>query len=80
MNMEDLIEFDSRVTCAKKEAIDAVNTLLEGVKLALKRGDKVTISKIGTFSTKLTKPRVIKNPRSKKIIHVGARKAVKFKS
>ena len=79
MNKTDLIENVSRVTCAKKEAKDAVNTLFLSIKKALKDGDKVVISGMGTFSIRYRKARTVHNPLTGKTAHIKAKKIVKFK-
>jgi len=79
MNKTDLIELVSKVTCAKKEARDAVNSVFDSIKKALNNGDKVVISGLGTFNIRYRKARTIKNPLNGEITHIKARRIVKFK-
>ena len=79
MNKTDLIEAVSRVTCAKKEAGDAVNAVIGNIISALKSGDKVTLTGLGTFSTRKRKAKVGRNPKSGEAIQIPPKKVVKFK-
>ena len=48
MNKEELIAEVAKITCTKAEAGKAVDALFEGVKKALKKGEKVTLVGFGT--------------------------------
>lgn len=80
MNKYDLIDAVSNVTCAKKEASDAVNAVFDCMKDAFHKGDKVTISGFGTFLVKPQKARLARNPKTGESVEIPARTAVKFKS
>lgn len=79
MNKSEIIEKVSRVTCAKTEAKDSVETLIKTVKDALKNGERVTISEFGTFQVKFRKTRKGRNPRTGEEIDIPPKKVVKFK-
>jgi nucleoid DNA-binding protein len=79
MNKSDLIEEVARVTCAKKEAKDAVNTLFSVIKQALMKNDKVVISRFGTFTVRARRPRIGRNPRTGEPIKISTRRVVRFK-
>ena len=79
MNKNDLIEKVSRVTCAKKEAADAVNELISAIKQALRNDKRVTISGLGSFNVKYRKARKGLNPRTRKQIYIKEKATVKFK-
>ena len=79
MNKSDLIEEVARVTCAKKEAKDAVNTLISVIKQALGKNDRVAISGFGTFSVRARKPRVGRNPKTGQPIKILSKRVVRFK-
>ena len=79
MNKSDLIKEVARVTCAKKEAKDAVNAVFSTIKRALGKNDRVGISGFGTFSVRARKPRVGRNPRTGQPIEVAAKRVVRFK-
>ena len=79
MNKSDLIEKVARVTCAKKEAKDAVNVLFSVIKQALEKNDRVGISGFGTFSVRARKSRMGRNPRTGQPIKISAKRVVRFK-
>jgi len=79
LNKNDLIEKVSRVTCAKKEAADAVNEFIKSIKQSMIKNERVTISGLGSFTTKIRKARMGINPRTGKQIHIKEKSIVKFK-
>jgi len=79
LNKNNLIEKVSRVTCAKQEAIDAVNELLKSLKQALKNNEKITISGFGSFYVFRRKARKGHNPKTGKTIYINEKNIVKFK-
>lgn len=79
MNKNDLIEKVSRVTCAKKEAADAVNEFITAIKQAMIKNERVTVSGLGSFTVKTRKSRRGINPRTGKQIHIKEKTIVKFK-
>lgn len=62
----------------QKDANLLVDTLIENVKKALKKGDKVTLIGFGTFSVIDTKAKIGRNPQTGKEIKIPASKKVKF--
>ena len=80
MNKAQLVEAVSGSVCTKKEAIAAVETVLETIKKALKKKEAVTISGFGTFNIKRTKARMGRNPRNGEAIKISARNKVSFKA
>jgi DNA-binding protein HU-beta len=81
MTKADLIEsVASKVDLPRATAERAVNTLFEDVVDALKQGDKVNISGVGTFSVSSRKARVGRNPKTGESIEIGASRAAKFKA
>ncbi|MBN2407899.1 MAG: HU family DNA-binding protein [Elusimicrobia bacterium] len=78
MNKNEIIENVSSVTCAKSEAKDAVEMFIKTIKEALKSGDRVTISELGSFYVKFKKARKGRNPMTGEIIDIAPRKVVKF--
>ena len=79
MNKNDLIERVSRVTCAKKEASDAVNEFIASIKHAMVKNERVTISGLGSFYVRNRKARKGLNPRTGKQIQIKEKATVKFK-
>ena len=67
---------DAKVT--KAAAAKALDSLVDGIKKSLKKGDKVTLIGFGTFSVSQRKARKGRNPQTGKEIKIPARKAPKF--
>lgn len=65
---------------SKSKAEVAINTTLNEITGALKRGKKVTFVGFGTFSTSDRKARMGRNPRTGAAIHIAASKVPKFKA
>lgn len=63
---------------SKAAAGKAVDSVLNGIKKALKKGEKVTLVGFGTFSTVRRKARKGRNPRTGAEIRIPAVKAPKF--
>jgi DNA-binding protein HU-beta len=79
MTKTDLIDKmakEAKVT--KAAAGKALDSIIDGVKKALKKGDKVTLIGFGTFSVTQRKARKGRNPQTGKEIKIPARKAPKF--
>ena len=72
----DKMAKDAKVT--KAAADKAINSFVDGVKKALKKGDKVILIGFGTFSVTQRKARKGRNPQTGKEIKIPARKAPKF--
>lgn len=65
---------------SKTDASKALDSTLNSIKAALKKGQKVTLVGFGTFSTKKRKARKGRNPRTGQIINIPAAKVPKFTS
>lgn len=63
---------------SKAAAGKALESFLDGVKVALKKDDRVTLVGFGTFSVSKRKARKGRNPRTGKEIKIPARKVPKF--
>ncbi|MDI6783363.1 MAG: HU family DNA-binding protein [bacterium] len=63
-----------------REALVAVETLLDGIKQALANGEKVSIVGFGTFRVKERRPRAGRNPRTGQEIQVPGKKVPYFKA
>ena len=79
MNKADLIEVLSRVLSTRKEAVSAVDTLLEAMQGALRGGDKVVLSGFGSFHVKIRKAKVGRNPRTGETVPIPPRRVVRFR-
>lgn len=65
---------------SKTDASKALDSILNSIKAALKKGQKVTLVGFGTFSTKKRKARKGRNPRTGQVINIPAAKVPKFTS
>ena len=79
MNKEQLVEQVADKTGAtKKDAMDVLNTALELVSGALKKGDKVTLVGFGTFLVRRRKAREGRNPQTGAKIRIPAKRVPAF--
>lgn len=63
---------------SKAAAEKALNSILDNVTKALKKGDKVTFTGFGTFSVSKRKARKGRNPQTGEAIKIKAAKVPKF--
>ncbi|KPK29607.1 MAG: DNA-binding protein HU [Nitrospira bacterium SG8_35_1] len=63
---------------SKAAAARALDSLIDGITKALKKGDKVTLVGFGTFSVSKRKARKGRNPQTGEEIKIAASKAPKF--
>jgi nucleoid DNA-binding protein len=80
MNKAQLVEKVAEKTCTKKEAQEAVETILEAIKGSLKKKEPVTIAGFGTFKVKERKARTGRNPKTGETIQIPAKKTVGFRA
>ncbi len=76
IELVDKMAKEAKVT--KAAAAKALDSFVDGVKKALKKGEKVTLIGFGTFSVTQRKARKGRNPQTGKEIKIAARKAPKF--
>jgi len=74
--MIDKIAKDAKIS--KVQAGNALNSAIEGVTLALKKGGKVTLVGFGTFSISSRKARTGRNPQTGAPLKIPAKKVTKF--
>jgi DNA-binding protein HU-beta len=81
MNKGDLINNVAKAAeCTKTQASAAVDTVIESIEKALKKGDRVTLVGFGTFSVSVRKAREGRNPATGKTIKIPKKKVVRFKA
>jgi DNA-binding protein HU-beta len=64
---------------SKKEVEKLLETVITSIQNALKNGEKVSLTGLGTFIVKDKKARVARNPKTGETVQVPAKKAPKFK-
>ncbi len=79
MNKGHLVDRISASTkCSKTQAANAIETMVDSVTAALKKGERVTIVGFGTFCVSQRKARNGRNPQTGALIKIAARKVAKF--
>lgn len=79
MTKRDLVNLVAKkANLTNKAAREAVQSLIDGVRDALKRGEKVVITGFGTFSLRSRAARKGRNPRTGEAINIAARKTPGF--
>ena len=79
MNKADLVEKIAASTgISKTAAAGAIDTFIQAVTLALKKGDRVALVGFGTFSVSNRKARNGRNPQTGGVIKIAARRVAKF--
>ncbi|HWR36517.1 MAG TPA: HU family DNA-binding protein [Clostridia bacterium] len=79
MNKADLIDkIAASSGISKSHAATAIDSMIDGVTAALKKGDRVTLVGFGTFSVSQRKARNGRNPQTGSVIKIAARKVAKF--
>jgi nucleoid DNA-binding protein len=78
MNKGDLINELANVTCTKKEAEAAVNSIFDIITKALKKKDTVTLVGFGTFKVSKRTARTGRNPQTGEEIKIKAKSVPKF--
>jgi nucleoid DNA-binding protein len=79
MTKKDLIDLVARkASLTNKASRESVQAMLDGVRDALKKGEKVVITGFGTFSVRSRGARKGRNPRTGAVISIAARKTPGF--
>ena len=80
MNKTELIEYiANHADISKAAATRALESMLEGVKVTLKKGNSVTLIGFGTFAVTKRPARTGRNPRTGAAIKIKAAKVPKFR-
>jgi len=81
MTKAELIDkIANKAKISKRAANIVLNTFVDSVTMALKKGDRVALVGFGTFSVTKRKARTARNPRTGEKIQVPAKRAPKFKA
>ena len=63
----------------KKDLEKFTNIILNEMRIALKRGDRVELRGFGVFSTKIQKARISRNPKTDEKVNTPEKKTIHFK-
>ncbi len=81
MNKAQIVEAIALQTnITKVDARKAVDAMINVTTQALREGDRVTLSGLGTLSVQIRSERTGRNPRTGAAVKIPARKTVKFRS
>jgi len=81
MNKADLVNaVHGKLNGTKVQAEEVVETIINEVVGALKKGDEVSIAGLGIFSTKQRATRTARNPRTGEAVSVPAMRVPKFRA
>jgi DNA-binding protein HU-beta len=81
MNKVELIEMIAeKAELTKTAATRALEVILDGIAISLKKGDPVVLVNFGTFTIKQRASREGRNPQTGEKIIIGAAKVVGFKA
>jgi DNA-binding protein HU-beta len=79
VNKQDLVSKIAKdVELSKSAAAAAVDSFIDGVTKALKKGDTITFVGFGTFKTSVRKARTARNPQTGASIKVPKRRVARF--
>jgi DNA-binding protein HU-beta len=79
MNKGDLIDkIADGSNINKVQASSAIETMVNSITAALRKGDRVTLVGFGTFSVSQRKARNGRNPQTGSVIKIAARKVARF--
>jgi DNA-binding protein HU-beta len=81
VNKQELVDSVAKKTgLPKTKAQDAVQAIIETIKMSLKKGDEVRLVGFGTFSVAQRAATTGRNPRTGEKINIPASKQPKFKA
>jgi DNA-binding protein HU-beta len=79
VNKQDLVtKIAKDVELSKSAAAAAVDSFIDGITKALKKGDSITFVGFGTFKTSMRKARTARNPQTGASIKVPKRRVARF--
>jgi DNA-binding protein HU-beta len=79
VNKQDLVSKIAKdVELSKTAASAAVDSFIDGITKALKKGDSITFVGFGTFKTSMRKARTARNPQTGASLKVPKRRVARF--
>ena len=80
MNKADIVsKVQETLGSTKADAERAMETVIESITMALKKGDEVSVAGLGIFVTKARPAREGRNPRTGETIRIAATRTPKFR-
>ncbi|HGE69399.1 TPA: HU family DNA-binding protein [Candidatus Poribacteria bacterium] len=80
MTKQDLVNEVAKVGITKKAAAAAIDAMIDAIKGALAKGDKVNLVGFGSFSVRKRAAREGRNPRTGKKLKIPAKNVPVFKA
>ncbi|MCL2485130.1 MAG: integration host factor subunit beta [Endomicrobia bacterium] len=79
MNKKDIADSLTNILSSKKEAAEAVEMVFEEMSKALRNGEKVVITGLGSFNMFITKTKKGRNPKTGESLFIAPMKKIRFK-
>ena len=80
MTKKELVnEIADKAGISIKDANNALNSFVEALGEAMKKGERIQLPRMGTFNVVTRSARVVRNPQTGEKLNVPAKKVVKFK-
>lgn len=80
MNKADLVDaLSERLEQSRKEANETVDAVIDEIKKAVARGERVAISGFGVFERSERAPRTARNPRTGETVKVASTRVPRFR-
>jgi DNA-binding protein HU-beta len=78
MNKAEMVAEVAKVLDSKKAAEAAIDSILEGIAGALKKGDSISLVGFGTFKVQRQQARTGRNPKTGETLQIKAKNVAKF--
>ena len=78
MNKAEMVAEVAKVLDSKKAAEAAIDSILDGITGALKKGDSISLVGFGTFKVQHQKARTGRNPKTGEALQIKAKNVAKF--
>ncbi len=77
---ELVVKLANKIKLNRKQAVDVVNAMTQSISDSLARGDRVEIRGFGSFRIRERNARTARNPGSRELVEVPAKKVPFFKA
>ncbi len=75
-----VVKLANKIKLNRKQAVDVVNAMTQSISDSLARGDRVEIRGFGSFRIRERNARTARNPGSRELVEVPAKKVPFFKA